>query len=192
MVGTSKNRSAGTRFNYILIWISILPVLLSMWMIFGFSSQPAEQSKQTSHRVVDVVIQLFVPDYDMLDAAAQDELDHRITVIVRKTAHAVEYAILGFFLHLHALAWQQKRRGDAPQDTPPSVRRFRIPIWVWSGLAGMLYAVTDEVHQGFVANRGPQVSDVCLDTAGVMVGVAICALMWFIIRRCRRRRQPPS
>ena len=68
---------------------------------------------------------------------------------LRKLAHAAEYTVLGFLL-LRALGRER-----------PSV------------LAGVLYSVTDEVHQHFVPGRLAAPWDVAIDAAGVLVGVYV-------------------
>jgi VanZ like family len=68
-------------------------------------------------------------------------------LVLRKIAHAAEYAVLGFLL-LRA-----------------------VPIdWI-AFAGGALYAVSDEVHQHFVPGRQAALRDVLVDTAGVAVGV---------------------
>jgi VanZ family protein len=69
---------------------------------------------------------------------------------LRKLAHAAEYAVLGALL-ARALA-------------APAV----------AALAGVLYAVSDEVHQAFVPGRTGSPLDVAIDAAGVVAGV----LLW--------------
>jgi VanZ family protein len=77
---------------------------------------------------------------------------------LRKLAHAAEYAILGALL-LRATG----RAGPA--------------------LAlGVLYAVSDEVHQSFVPGRVGSPLDVALDALGVAIGV----LAWQALRSRRR------
>jgi VanZ family protein len=70
-------------------------------------------------------------------------------LVLRKIAHAAEYAVLGALLQ-RALS----RPGLA----------FTL---------GTLYAISDEVHQSFVAGRQGSPLDVALDAAGVAVGVAL-------------------
>ena len=43
-----------------------------------------------------------------------------------------------------------------------------------------MYAASDEYHQSFVADRGPSVFDVMIDSAGVIAGVL---LMFWILQR---------
>jgi VanZ family protein len=70
-------------------------------------------------------------------------------LVLRKIAHAAEYAVLGALLQ-RALS----RPGLA----------FAI---------GAAYAISDEVHQHFVPGRTGSPLDVALDTVGVAIGVAL-------------------
>jgi VanZ family protein len=78
-------------------------------------------------------------------------------LLLRKLAHAAEYAVLG------ALLMRAAGRG---------------------GLAfalGALYAVSDEVHQAFVPGRAGSPLDVALDVVGVACGV----ILWQTVRARR-------
>jgi VanZ family protein len=70
-------------------------------------------------------------------------------LLLRKLAHAAEYAVLGLLL-LRALGREL-----------PAVA------------IGIAYAVTDEVHQSFVEGRHGAVYDVLVDAAGVLIGVYV-------------------
>ena len=69
--------------------------------------------------------------------------------LVRKLAHAAEYAVLGALL-LRAVG--------------------REPVAL---ALGSLYAVTDEVHQSFVEGRHASPVDWAIDTAGVALGILV-------------------
>ena len=69
-------------------------------------------------------------------------------LVLRKIAHAVEFAVLGALL-LRAL-------------------RAELPALA----AGIAYAASDELHQLFVAGRRGSVLDVLIDAVGVAVGIA--------------------
>jgi hypothetical protein len=69
-------------------------------------------------------------------------------LVLRKIAHAAEFAVLGALL-----ARATDRAGLAL-------------------LLGVLYAVSDEVHQSFVPGRLGSPLDVAIDAVGVAVGVA--------------------
>jgi VanZ family protein len=70
-------------------------------------------------------------------------------LVLRKLAHAAEYAVLGALL-MRAVG----REG---------------PAWA----LGVLYAVTDEVHQHFVSGRQAAPLDVAVDALGVALGVLV-------------------
>jgi VanZ family protein len=75
-------------------------------------------------------------------------------LVLRKVAHAAEYAILAALL----------------------VRALRRP-----GAAitlGIAYAISDEIHQSFVAGREGSVLDVGIDAIGVVVGAMLAARRW--------------
>jgi VanZ family protein len=66
---------------------------------------------------------------------------------LRKTAHLIEYAILGALL----------------------VRALRRPAPAW--LVGLAYAASDEFHQHFVSGRNGNPVDVAIDAVGILLGV---------------------
>ena len=57
-----------------------------------------------------------------------------------------------------------------------------------SFLVGLIYAITDEYHQSFVAGRGPSATDVCIDTAGVCIGIVIVLIIISIYKKLRIRK----
>jgi VanZ family protein len=73
-------------------------------------------------------------------------------LVLRKLAHAAEFAMLGALLE----RW---------------LRRWPLAL-----VAGSLYAATDELHQLFVPGRAGAVTDWAIDTAGVAIGVGIVVL----------------
>ena len=74
--------------------------------------------------------------------------------ILRKAAHIGEYGVL-FILLRRAL-----------QGTFAAQ-----PRWTWAAaLLSVLYAMTDEVHQGFVPGRDASWGDVAIDAGGVVLG----------------------
>jgi VanZ family protein len=79
-------------------------------------------------------------------------------MVLRKLAHAGEYAVLGALL-LRAVA--------------------NVPLAV---ALGTLYAISDEIHQAFVPGRQGSPVDVAIDALGVVCGVAL----WHRAARTRR------
>jgi len=78
-------------------------------------------------------------------------------LVLRKLAHAAEYAVLGALL--------------ARATARPGV----------AAVLGILYATSDELHQSFVPGRMGAPLDVAIDAVGVIAGV----LLWdrFVTRR---------
>jgi VanZ family protein len=70
-------------------------------------------------------------------------------VVLRKTAHATEYAVLGALL--------VRAVGSA------------LPAFA----LGAAYAATDELHQHFVPGRAGTPLDVAIDSVGVLVGIGL-------------------
>jgi VanZ family protein len=75
-------------------------------------------------------------------------------LVLRKLAHAGEYAILAGLL----------------------LRALRRPAA--SVMLGIAYAVSDELHQHFVPGRQASPLDVAIDALGVLVGVALARRWW--------------
>jgi VanZ family protein len=98
---------------------------------------------------------------------AEEQIEH-IHHVVRKTAHFVEYAILG------VLAWRALHF-DPSFASISARRQFCLAL-----LCCMLYAATDEFHQSFVPTRQPAVQDVLLDTCGSGFGLLA---IWGLRRR---------
>lgn len=138
-----------------------------MAVIFSFSACPAEQSTGDSRWAGHMIGQLFVPGFGDWSDKEQEAFAEKVDYPVRKTAHAMEYAVLGLLT-----AGAYIRRGT-------SIRKGILVPW---GIAA-LYAASDEFHQLFVPGRSGQVSDVVLDSAGVLAGVLLLAG----IRRARNR-----
>lgn len=141
----------------------IFLVLAIIWMlvISAFSSRTGDLSAADSGRIGMLVGQIFVPGFEGWSQEKQNEFAEKVDYPIRKTAHATEYAILGMLL---VGAYTDREKGR--------IARLLIP---W--LIGTIYAVTDEIHQLFVPGRSGQISDVCLDSVGVLIGVFI---LWMI------------
>ena len=144
------------------------------WMIviFSFSARTAAESTKDSTSIGMLFGQLFVPAFAEMDPQEQlsfaDKIDHPI----RKTAHATEYAVLGFFL-AGSYADRKKKRAAL----------VFVPL-----AAGAFYAVTYEVHQLFVPGRSCQVTDMLIDSCGVLAGV-LAGLALFLCGRQHEKKK---
>lgn len=80
-------------------------------------------------------------------------------MIFRKSAHIFEYMVLALLM------------GNAWIKTWVSVDWGNVARWCI--LIGLLYAVSDEMHQALVPGRGPSAGDVMIDGLGVILGVSL-------------------
>jgi VanZ family protein len=53
----------------------------------------------------------------------------------------------------------------------------RLSPSAWALAVAVLYAITDELRQGFVAGRHPAVVDVGIDAAGALIAVVVVGIV---------------
>ena len=159
-----KNRFISTSrviwFILVIIWMSV---------IFSFSAKEAEESTEESVNFGRIVCSIFVPGYDNLTDDEQHELAKNIEYPIRKCAHAAEYTLLGLLL-----------AGALYVSAKSKMWNILLPF-----CAGVLYSVTDELHQFFVPGRSCRFTDVLIDSFGVVVGVCI----YFVFTKLKENRR---
>lgn len=139
---------------------NVAGILAILWMtvIFVFSAQDKEESSAVSggisNRIMHTTGWLLHLNIDEEKLAV---IALWIERAVRKGAHMTEFAILAVLLYLWIGRWQIAR-----------LRRY----WIAAGLT-ILYACSDEFHQLFVAGRAGLISDVLVDSAGAVLGLAL-------------------
>lgn len=153
-----------TLTNLIYLVLSITCMLL----IFCLSAQPSYESQQESYDVGYFIGELFHPDFDEYTEVEKLEFAKKIDHPVRKTAHFIEYLVLGFLIS-GAYITRNKRS--------------KLHFFV-SWCVAVFYAATDEIHQLFVPGRSGQISDVVLDSCGALVGV----LLYYLIVKLHIRK----
>ncbi|MCR5086714.1 MAG: VanZ family protein [Lachnospiraceae bacterium] len=154
-------------------WIvrGVLTAAVIAWMavIYSFSAENGEESSHTSEAVVDAVITAAESIHLVNEGGVSESDRERMTFVVRKTAHATEYAILAVLFAVCLLSWGVQK------------------AWLLAALSWVcatVYAVTDEYHQRSVAGRAGQWSDVCVDAFGAAIGIGIVLLV--LVRRRRK------
>lgn len=155
----------------------ILTVLTLLWMILIFVMSGADDtaSRTQSGSVCRFLCKTFVEGFEELPLEEQQSLEESLSFPVRKCAHFTEYTILGVLLILTAEAWFPAGIPAENRDGPDLLFSSGSFL-VRSGgafLIGVLYAVTDEIHQLFVPGRAGQIRDVLIDACGVFVGIII-------------------
>lgn len=131
-----------------------------MVMIFCFSAQTGTQSDAVSLPVARWLQEALPFVGDMAN------------LYVRKAAHFSVYCLLSVFVSGGFETFRLRR-----------AVRVAAPVGICA-----LYAVGDELHQGFVANRTPAALDVCIDTAGALAGALLVCLCCLLYRRHRQRK----
>ena len=137
-----------------------LPLIVLCVLIFVFSSFSADDSSEQSGGIVDLIIRVFFPDFHEASLPQQAALTDLLTVLVRKSAHFSEYALLG------SLAFSSFHR----------IKMYLLR-WGFAVLFAFVYACTDEFHQTFVAGRAGLFHDVLVDTSGAVLGALIACFI---------------
>ena len=150
-------------YRKFFLWVATL-----VWamIIFMLSSQPAETSAAMSSSVLRQLLEAL-PVVKNLSPDMQQEVIFWLHVIIRKMAHFGLYAVLGLLVY-------ELHRTYGARGIHAVVRSLCICC---------LYAISDEVHQLFVAGRGGRVYDVLIDTSGVFFGILIAQGFLRIFKR---------
>ena len=147
---------------------SFIPAILMMSMIFSFSSQNGTESSQLSEKVARGI---FITIDHVMDRGWDDEK-------IQELADEYEYCLLAICVSLPLYVY--------------GLRGFALTFL--AGILCVAFAASDEFHQTMVANRGPSVKDVGIDSIGVLFGITFVRLFCWIAlggntkKRRRRRR----
>ena len=126
-------------------------LIACIWFIFSNSMAVATVSTGSSGRVLAWM-------RIILRRLGHPGLADRLTMhIVRKLAHFCEYMLEGFLLMLCMRVYTRRY-----------ARHISVPM-----LGGVLTAMADETIQIYSPGRSSQVTDVWLDSAGVLAGILI-------------------
>ena len=153
--------------------ILIIMLFATFFVIFGFSSQNGTQSKGISTKVTDAILS-FSDKYKEANAKEKTKIRSRTNAVVRKIAHFTIYTILGILL----MGTMTKTKLKI---------KWRVLITLG---AGIIYAVLDEFHQSFSPGRTPKITDVYIDTLGILLGIVIILLIReiyhrYVIKKCQ-------
>ena len=142
---------------WLIAWRVVFTFALIGCIVFIFSNsmQVATVSEGASGRVLDFM-QKVLCRLGMPGAA-----NHLTMHIIRKLAHFSEYLLEGFLFMLCLRVY-----------TKHVLKHVSWPI-----LGGLLTALTDETIQLFSSGRSSQVTDVWLDSAGVLAGILVAIVL---------------
>ena len=131
-----------------------------IWFIFSNSMAVAQVSSASSGRVLQLM-------QAALRRLGHPALAQRLTQhVVRKMAHFCEYMLEGFLLMLCMRVYSRH-----------PLRHITVPM-----LGGVLTALTDETIQLYSPGRSSQVTDVWLDSVGVLAGILAALVLMALCR----------
>lgn len=156
----------------ILRIILIILLFFTFTRIFCFSNQNGTQSSGVSKKVTEMITKNIKKVQNM----QQNEKENFILQtekIIRKLAHFSIYTILGLLMMSLMSTYDLKQN-----------KRICISFGV-----GVLYAISDEIHQYFVPGRAARIIDVLIDSAGICVGVSIVVVILKIVKRILKNKK---
>ena len=161
------------------VWIKLLLIFIILAdavFIFVNSSQNAETSAGKSGKLVEIILRLTHPDFDSLTESEKTAIFSELDGKIRSAAHFIEYVPIGFcgtLLLLLCLGLSEKS------------------LICSSGVLvfGAIYAISDEIHQGFTDGRASEVGDVILDSCGCLFGIGLAFAVYLLFRSVFRRNK---
>ena len=155
-----------------LILICLILLAADMIFIFHNSAETAQESNEKSTKIAETVANIVVKDFDKMEEPEKTEVLRKTDGIVRESAHMLEFVPLGFFLAAALLLWRT-----------PEKKTGTLVISGITVLSGILYALTDELHQLAVDGRGFQLFDIMMDGTGALLGCAAAVIVFLIITK---------
>ncbi len=130
-----------------------------MTMLIWFNSlMPADVSSEQSGFIVGIINSLF----DWMNISIDQSL---LSAIIRKLAHFIEFSVLGY-LYFN-ISFKQSNK-----------KNLIIAI-----LLGIVVAIIDECIQLFVDGRAFMLTDIGIDSSGVITGSLIGLLIYSLVNK---------
>ncbi len=164
-----------------LRWLSILPAVLMLFLIFRFSAQDGPSSGSLSYRVCCMIL-TFADRLFSLNLSSPAFVSHAeaMQIYVRKAAHITEYFLLtlSFFLPLRVLL---------PWKECNSTAKMFFCVYLLPAFAlSLIAAGLDEFHQSFVPGRCGTPKDVLIDSIGMIFACIVLVLFRHLNQKKKR------
>lgn len=150
--------------KHIIRYILMIMIIVVCCIIFHFSAEQSEKSGERSGKVAREVVVTLNKDKNLSEKQIEVKTNE-IQPVVRKIAHYSIYTLLGLLVMLCCETYKGQQ-----------IIKFDISV-----ILTFLYACTDEFHQRFISGRSGEIIDVCIDTAGAFLGIALILLIFTII-----------
>ena len=98
---------------------------------------------------------------------------------VREAAHLLQFTPIGFCLYLLLSTYTDKKK----------LQKYKIPLTLGFGL---IYAISDEIHQLFSPGRAFELFDIFMDFSGVAIGCIGAIILLLIIKTVQNKNLSPS
>ena len=141
----------------------IILLISVFYTIFGFSNQDGEKSGGVSREITENVTK-NVKSIQKLEKSEKEKVLDKIEHIIRKLAHFSLYTLVGI-LTMSLMSTYNLQQ----------IKRVEI-----SWIIGLIYAISDEIHQAFIPDRTAAVGDVLIDSCGVLFGILIVMVIFKI------------
>lgn len=129
-------------------------LLLTIAFIWGNSLLSGQQSHNVSSTVTEKVVTVVEKTLDI------EVEPNFIEFIVRKSAHFIEFFILGLL-----------------------IKSSLSCKFIFSSLFGISVASIDEFIQIFSLDRGPSITDICIDSCGAVLGIIVYTIILLLINK---------
>lgn len=142
----------------------ITGVLVAIWMIivFTFSNEPSVETQATSGNVTEKIVNIISKVFNITQEQ-KEKLVQKLNPYIRKIAHYLLYTLGGFFIIINMNQY----------NTLSESKKIIISL-----IIGIVYSISDEIHQHFIPGRACQITDVYLDSLGIATGVVL--VLFFI------------
>lgn len=171
-----KAKEISLRFTLLAI---VFWVLTLSWIavIFALSADTGAESADVSHSLLQYINELF-------GINITDDL------ILRKVAHAGEFALLTVFSYMALSSTNKISRKTSYSESPVKLLRsdneMNIIFTLWFTV---LNAIFDEYHQLFVANREGSIVDVLIDLIGIVIVLIVVRVIFTIYMKFKGRTE---
>lgn len=134
--------------------------------IFIFSNQNGNISGDTSRGFTRKIVEILRIDKNLSETEKENLIENS-QFIIRKFAHFTIYTIAGINIYGFFNTYNMKKKNKILSAV----------------LIGVLYAISDEIHQMFSGERTPAIRDVIIDSCGVLFGIFIFLIINKVIKR---------
>lgn len=138
----------------------LIMLVITFYIIFNFSAQDAQVSGSLSYKVTEYIIELL-SKIKTMDLNTKLYYIGRLHPIIRKLAHFAIYTVVGFSVMGFMCTFNMK-----------NIYKFITSLSI-----GVIYAISDEIHQHFTPGRCASIKDVCIDSLGVLTGIFMLIIL---------------